>query len=190
MTRRLLDLLTALSLLLCMAACVLWVRSHFLSDSIEYCYYPPPDGAGVVHGIESFLDAGKGRIALKVVPREYIPDRRPVTWRELPELSSGWQWETDEPYDPSGPAFLRDRRSWGGFGFDRHEGMAADGPYEEYWVSAPLWVFVLTFALPPAIRLRRRYRERNARRRGLCVACGYDLTGNASGVCPECGQVA
>ena len=23
--------------------------------------------------------------------------------------------------------------------------------------------------------------------RGLCVGCGYDLTGNVSGVCPECG---
>ena len=24
---------------------------------------------------------------------------------------------------------------------------------------------------------------------GLCAACGYDLAGNASGVCPECGSV-
>ena len=23
---------------------------------------------------------------------------------------------------------------------------------------------------------------------GLCVKCGYDLTGNTSGVCPECGE--
>jgi hypothetical protein len=22
---------------------------------------------------------------------------------------------------------------------------------------------------------------------GVCVSCGYDLTGNVSGVCPECG---
>lgn len=28
------------------------------------------------------------------------------------------------------------------------------------------------------------------RERGLCAGCGYDLTGNASGVCPECGAVA
>lgn len=26
-----------------------------------------------------------------------------------------------------------------------------------------------------------------AKYRGLCVRCGYDLTGNVSGVCPECG---
>ena len=25
------------------------------------------------------------------------------------------------------------------------------------------------------------------RKRGLCVKCGYDLTGNKSGTCPECG---
>jgi len=30
----------------------------------------------------------------------------------------------------------------------------------------------------------RRWRRR---RKGLCVKCGYNLTGNLSGVCPECG---
>jgi len=32
-----------------------------------------------------------------------------------------------------------------------------------------------------AIRLRRASA-------GLCVACGYNLTGNTSGTCPECGK--
>ena len=27
-----------------------------------------------------------------------------------------------------------------------------------------------------------------AEREGRCAACGYDLTGNTSGVCPECGK--
>jgi hypothetical protein len=26
------------------------------------------------------------------------------------------------------------------------------------------------------------------RRKGLCLHCGYDLTANTSGVCPECGR--
>ena len=26
-------------------------------------------------------------------------------------------------------------------------------------------------------------------RRGACRYCGYDLTGNVSGICPECGRV-
>jgi predicted RNA-binding Zn-ribbon protein involved in translation (DUF1610 family) len=24
--------------------------------------------------------------------------------------------------------------------------------------------------------------------KGQCLACGYDLTGNVSGTCPECGE--
>jgi hypothetical protein len=33
-------------------------------------------------------------------------------------------------------------------------------------------------------------RRLRARPPGRCPACGYDLTGNASGVCPECGATA
>ena len=40
------------------------------------------------------------------------------------------------------------------------------------------------FLAPP--RLRRFLRLR----RGLCPACGYDLAGNTTGICPECGAAA
>ena len=50
----------------------------------------------------------------------------------------------------------------------------------------------VAFATYPTIALiryvrgpLRRYRRR---RKGLCLKCGYDLTGNVSGVCPECGK--
>ena len=42
----------------------------------------------------------------------------------------------------------------------------------------------LPFWLPAALRDERRSKRR---RKGLCLACGYNLTGNTSGVCPECG---
>ena len=35
---------------------------------------------------------------------------------------------------------------------------------------------------------RRLSRRRKRLARGLCPGCGYDLTGNLSGVCPECGE--
>jgi predicted RNA-binding Zn-ribbon protein involved in translation (DUF1610 family) len=39
------------------------------------------------------------------------------------------------------------------------------------------------------IVFKRRERAREMRRRhNLCVACGYNLTGNVSGACPECGE--
>ena len=58
-------------------------------------------------------------------------------------------------------------------------------------VFIPLWIPLLTVALPTAILfgfspMRRRYR----RRRASCVHCGYDLRRNVSGVCPECGSSA
>jgi hypothetical protein len=36
--------------------------------------------------------------------------------------------------------------------------------------------------------IRRQRQERRAK--GLCERCGYDLTGNVSGVCPECGEAS
>lgn len=53
----------------------------------------------------------------------------------------------------------------------------------------PLWASVLLFSAYPFVALigsRARLRHRR-RVRGLCVECGYDLTGNVSGKCPECG---
>ena len=35
---------------------------------------------------------------------------------------------------------------------------------------------------------RRAARVELRRTNGLCVNCGYDLKGNVSGVCPECGE--
>ena len=33
-------------------------------------------------------------------------------------------------------------------------------------------------------------RRRDRMKRGKCLHCGYSLTGNVSGVCPECGRRA
>ena len=38
-----------------------------------------------------------------------------------------------------------------------------------------------------AVFFRRPWRRRPSRR-GVCARCGYDLTGNTSGTCPECGE--
>jgi len=57
-------------------------------------------------------------------------------------------------------------------------------PDGSLWVRVPLWMPFLIVALPTAFLWRR------GRRRippGHCRKCGYNLTGNVSGVCPECG---
>jgi hypothetical protein len=62
------------------------------------------------------------------------------------------------------------------------------GPYKVTWLVFPLW---LTTGVLSAIcclpivtgPLRQGWR----RWRGLCIACGYNLHGNRSGRCSECG---
>ncbi len=58
-----------------------------------------------------------------------------------------------------------------------------------YEIHCPLWLPVVLLAAYPALAFARSPRRRWRRRReGRCLACGYDLTGNTSGVCPECGE--
>lgn len=53
-------------------------------------------------------------------------------------------------------------------------------------LEIPLWLpFVIAAA--PAAWLWSHTRQRPA---GRCEHCDYDLTGNISGICPECGQSA
>jgi hypothetical protein len=55
-------------------------------------------------------------------------------------------------------------------------------------VCVPLWaLFALFAAYPTFAFIRGPCRRWFRRRRGLCIGCGYNLTGNVSGTCPECG---
>ena len=49
--------------------------------------------------------------------------------------------------------------------------------------------YALCFAATLALRgwEGRRHLRKARRRSGVCAECGYDLTGNVSGKCPECG---
>ncbi len=52
-------------------------------------------------------------------------------------------------------------------------------------VFVPLWFPFLLIALPTGFLF---WSDRHKRTRvGHCAKCGYDLTGNTSGKCPECG---
>jgi len=56
--------------------------------------------------------------------------------------------------------------------------------YEGIWEwGVPMWCLVAPLAV--AIWLTRDRRRRC--KSGFCLRCGYNLTGNVSGICPECG---
>ncbi|MGD2110663.1 MAG: hypothetical protein PVI86_14890 [Phycisphaerae bacterium] len=55
-------------------------------------------------------------------------------------------------------------------------------------VSGPAWLLALILGGYPVVSFfRGPVRVWRRRRLGSCVTCGYDLTGNVSGICPECG---
>jgi hypothetical protein len=56
-------------------------------------------------------------------------------------------------------------------------------------IACSLWLPFIVFAIYPALALvRGPLRRWRRRRRGMCLNCGYNLTGNVSGMCPECGE--
>ena len=59
------------------------------------------------------------------------------------------------------------------------------------WKSAsmvlPFWLLAACFGLLPAFAVGAFAKRRIRKYRGGCAKCGYNLTGNTSGVCPECG---
>lgn len=56
-------------------------------------------------------------------------------------------------------------------------------------VQIPTWPVLILLGLYPSyvVVFARKQRRERRRRRGLCITCGYNLTGNTTGVCPECG---
>lgn len=52
----------------------------------------------------------------------------------------------------------------------------------------PGWTLLLATASLPFMGLRMRHRQRGLQEAKRCKACGYNLTANTSGVCPECGS--
>ena len=81
--------------------------------------------------------------------------------------------------------YAETRFDFAGFAFENY---VQERNAWRYWrLSVPLWIPVTVFAMCPLfVIVRGPLRRRRRRKRGLCVGCGYDLTGNVSGVCPEC----
>ena len=93
MRRRLLNLLTALSLLLCVGVCVLWVRSYYTADVImRTVYHKDPLGWSRVQ-----LESNRGALDLHVGKHwtNLVADETPrVEW----EYARDVVYEDPPPY--------------------------------------------------------------------------------------------
>ena len=179
--RRLLNLLTALSALLCVAVCTLWVRSYWLTDQVCWWRGDHARCVGTARGyVVVQLNAG-------VTPGRRAGEVGLQYWRMRPHTAPNGP--VAYGYVEPGDRFVS--REWGGAGWhavrNRNRVRSATG-------VAPLWSIAAAAAVLPIAWTVRRLRfalglRRRGKRLGLCPSCGYDLRATP-GRCPECGTIA
>ena len=184
MLRRLFTLLSAGSLLLCVAAVALWVRGRHVGEWVCYAF-----GDSQV----ACLHSAEGSVAAILMRDSPPPDQRWVYEQSRPP-----QLHTPVHYEGIDPALMEalgDKATvyrLGGFwawNYDIALHWTKDTRTKQRGVAVPWWSIAALSALLPArwLQLRRREaRRRRRQKRGLCHACGYDLRATP-GRCPECG---
>ena len=163
MKRLLFNLLTALSLLLCVALVVLWARSLSVADSfVTDRWLVTSVGAAV-------------RVKHHRRPAHFFgADRR--------------RWRSD-PADALEQAFWPVPGRRGSFSFAGFDYDTEPPPSRMVMVAVPHWALLLMAGLPLAARAWRRAKRRRLLLRRHCLHCGYDLRATP-GRCPECGEPA
>lgn len=185
MKRRLLHILTTLSLLVFVATIVLWVRSFFGSDGIARYTYGPA-GAGAFSRVR-FIRSERGGIILSDFTQQST-DPAYAAW-VLPRASV---WEF--PHDPTGgPYWPAASDLFDTLSFDINANRRLTSGMTEAWLNVriPYWAPALLAAIAPLWWLvrGRTWRRRQRVAQGRCAECGYDLRATP-GQCPECGAAA
>jgi hypothetical protein len=184
MTRRVLNLVTILSLLLCAAVVALGVGSYSTGYSL---WWGPPDGYFHLDGVVC-LRGSVFAYRNRVHPGLWVPDEALDHPQPEPPPRLVWQ-RVPSDFNQQFKTNLAGFRSWHGFGSWR--GRSHVMGYHCWFF--PLWVAAAVPAVVPAARalvvLSRIARRRSRARRGVCAACGYDLRATP-GKCPECGTPA
>jgi len=193
--RRLLKLLTVLSLLPCVALAALWVRSRATFDHVRWRYsveVTPRERAERSLHVMSV----RGRLIVGRSSEVYTPFPPWEGWKQ-PQPRTGVTWSATSDV-PGWYNFERDiyqaslhspgRRPLGVCAFEFWTLTNHGGPMRRFGaVAAPHALAAAALAVPPFVGLVRRWRRR--RRPGRCPACGYDLRATPDR-CPECGAAA
>jgi hypothetical protein len=152
MRRRLFTVLSALSLLLFAAVCVLWVRSYQLVDQ-----YVSNRKTGTVVGVQNI----RGQVLL--ISHTYGPGS--------PMPGAFHDGYARLPAKPALP--VDGGRSLPGFAYtERDEGSLQ---MKSRILAVPHWALLIALALVPVLRVTVLSERRRRQRLGLCPGCGYDL---------------
>jgi len=177
--RRLFTLTSALSLLLCLAVCVLWARSYQLMDEVTWRHI---GGVRWARTSKAHLEVGA-----------YVTNSAP----SQPGDSFGFKYRRERanlPMNPFlylGPDVGDMNFSWERGDFAWYSKSNAVTGYLDAELIVPFWGIAAVMAVTPlgwtTLWWRSRVRNRRYKSLGLCPFCGYDLRATPSR-CPECGK--
>jgi hypothetical protein len=184
--RRVLTILSALSLLLCVAVVALWVRSQRVVESVALT-----SSAGWSCAAWSSVTGFEicGTHGLRAVETTRAYHARPRTAVPTVHRSGGRVYVEDSHLGRPVP-----RARWGGFGWTIDPSSAATdsrfGTYAtSYWsLVVPYWFLAAITSAPVLWQVRTWLRGRVRHGTGLCPACGYDLRATPE-TYPECGAL-
>ncbi|HZN66090.1 MAG TPA: hypothetical protein VFB66_12415 [Tepidisphaeraceae bacterium] len=178
MKRRLLNFLTLLSLLLCVAVLALWIRSFSVNDEIyvgywNYRRHPNHPRIAVASSASVLRAPGASliRFSNNCVGTIGGPCRRG------PARNDG-HW-LHKRHVPAGKSSVPLPREWLGFHYGRSSGVLQ--------VMFPDYAVLGVAAALPLLRMARSLRRRRGGEGGVCRFCGYDLRATPRR-CPECGR--
>jgi hypothetical protein len=173
------------SLLLCVAAVVLWVRTYSYTTHALNRMWLAPDR--LESGTWSASTSG-GLMKIWRLEKQWA-DRASYDERSVQWDGQGWSFDgMDFSFTPAAaPGF------WERAGFTLRSQSNGFGSFQQRasGMTLPLWFVVLLTTLLPAlgiVRSIRRWREATKTRGVVCATCGYDLRATPER-CPECGAV-
>lgn len=169
--RHLFTILSVMSLLLCAATCVLWVRTHWRWDRINH------ECGNLRTRVVGTCD--DGCYAQLIAQSWGTP--KPISWSYSADRPGTSLFQTA---DWSCPGLAAGRTDYGTLQMGTLPPLTIRGRY----ILIHFWLLVAATAVPPAFAMLRRHRNRPALP-GLCQSCGYDLRATPDR-CPECGIVA
>ena len=181
MRRKLFTFFSLLSLLICVATVVLWGRSRRIGESS--CWGRRGGNLYCVQSDRSALNAGvlgpwpcdENRWFTTLSPEcggKSGPRHRLGFGVEIGSLTGSVNVDANH------------KAIWSFAGF----GSGPSAQYSAQFVRIPWWVMVAVSAIFPLIWVTSQIRGICTRREhGHCPTCSYNLAGNISGVCPECG---
>jgi predicted Zn-ribbon and HTH transcriptional regulator len=186
---RLFILFSALSLLLCVATVAWWVRSYFAVDSVTRTNWRI-EKLDLSYDLQA-VRSSRGGLAITIYMRKAKLSGDGDG--ESAAISPGVRYHAEHYPAPGYPLLLSPSQyqmSFCGFYYRDYEDVRPQRPYEERSVDVvvPHAAACGALLVCPVLWYRRYSRTRRRRPRpGHCRSCGYDLTANASGRCPECG---